>query len=168
MLPLLAYLARCCVGVSFVLSAAWKIRHRSEFEAALLAAVRITGLRRTLRFVVPAAEMITPGVLLAPGRPGTIGAAAAGGLVVVLGSTLLRRDLSAGCGCWSAPRVSRGALLTRNAILLVLSAASIPASVQLTWPLALFSLAAGTLFAFLVMEIPSIHQYFDELKAAAP
>jgi len=168
MVPLFAYLARCCVGVSFLLSAVWKVRHRLEFEAALPAALRIPGLRRTLRFVVPAAEMITAGVLLAPARLGTIGAVAGGGLVVVLGSTLLRRDLSAGCGCWSAAWVNRGALLTRNAILLALSAASIPVSVQLSWSMALFSLAAGTLFAFLVMEIPTIHQYFDELKAAAP
>ena len=102
MVPLFAYLARCCVGVSFLLSAAWKVRHRLEFEAALPAALRIPGLRRTLRFVVPAAEMITAGVLLAPARLGTFGAVAGGGLVVVLGSTLLRLDLSAGCGCWSA------------------------------------------------------------------
>jgi hypothetical protein len=168
MMILFAYLARCSVAAALVLSALWKVRHRVEFEVALSAAVRIQVVRRALRFVVPALEIGTAALLLSPGHLGMLGAAGAGTLVVVLGSTLFRRDLSAGCGCWSAPRVDRGALIARNAILLVLVGASIPVSVQLTWPVALFCLAAGPLFALLVMEIPTIHQYFDELKAAIP
>jgi len=165
----LAYFERSCVAIAFVLSAVWKMHHNGEFRLVLsallpLRADRFRRLYAILGLLVPLVEFAIAAVLVFPHGTGRIGAIAAGLLVVVLGSTLLRRDLSEGCGCWSAPRVNRGALITRNVILLALALTSVPADAGPAWPVAVFGLAVGAAFAFLIMEIPTIYAYLDQLK----
>lgn len=48
--------------------------------------------------------------------------------------------------------VNRGALITRKVILLALALTSVPADTGPAWPVAVFGLAVGAAFAFLIME----------------
>jgi Methylamine utilisation protein MauE len=158
----LAYFERCCVAIAFGLSAVWKIYHGAEFRIVLSALLPFKSrhnkrLYTILGSAVPIAEFGLAGLLLFSHTPGSIGALAAGLLTIILGSTLFRRDLTVGCGCWSAPRVDRGALIARNVILLALAVSSAPVDVKLTWPMTIFDLVSGALVALLIMEIPTIH-----------
>jgi hypothetical protein len=87
---------------------------------------------------------------------------------VALSSTLIRRDLSAGCGCWAVPRANRAALLARNGLLLVLAATSLAGTPTLDWRVVLAGIPMGIVYALLIMEIPSIHQYFADAQGVAP
>jgi hypothetical protein len=156
LMPFIAFMARCAVSAAFVLSAFWKIRHPAEFRVALAATVNNSAFQLLLQKFVPALELIVAIALLLPYSVGTVGAIAAACIVIALGSTLIRRDLSAGCGCWSAPQASRAALIIRNIILVLLSGASSPVSVSLPWHAVMFCLLAGMLLGLLIMEMPTI------------
>lgn len=162
MVAALVYCARCCVGIAFIMSAWWKLRHRAEFAQALTAIVsrRFLPLRRPIQYAVPAVEAVTALALVLPGVAGRLGVPAAAVLLVLLTLTLLRRDLSAGCGCWSLSNPSRSSLLARNGLLLALTLAGLPSTAPLDWPMALAGAGMGGIFAVLTMEVPTIVTYF--------
>jgi hypothetical protein len=162
MLAALIYCTRCTVGIAFIMSAWWKLRHRAEFADALTAIVgrRFLPLRRPIQYAVPAVEAVTALALVLPGAAARLGVVAAAILLVLLTLTLLRRDLSAGCGCWSLSNPSRSSLLARNGLLLALTLAGLPSTPPPGWPTALAGAAMGGIFAVLIMEIPTIMTYF--------
>jgi Methylamine utilisation protein MauE len=166
----LAYWARCTVSIALIMSALWKLRHQAEFSGVLGAVFRqrFRLLRLVLSVVVPVAEMAVAGVILLPGAAGVLGSALAGALVFTLSATMLRHDLTAGCGCWSGPHPSRAAVLARNGLLIALVAGSVASQPALSWRLVLPGIAIGGIFAFLIMEIPVIGQYFADAQGVAP
>lgn len=157
---------RACVATTFVLSAGWKLRHSPEF-AAVLRSLRITGApARALGGAVPAAEVAVAVALVIPGSSGQFAGAAAAVLTLALGATVLRRDLSAGCGCWSGVHPQRGPLLARNAVLLALALAAAvlppsPASAEL-----LLVVPIAMIFGLLLIELPTIVHYVANAQGA--
>jgi hypothetical protein len=163
------YFERCCVSAVFILSSLWKVRHRLEFRAALMSVLgRLRPARGAVQVAVPVIEVAVAVAVLLPARAGLLGAALAATVVVVFSGTLLRRDLSAGCGCWSAPSASRAALLTRNGLLFLLAATSLAVTPAVSAKVALAAIPPGILFAFVIMEVPSILQYFADSQGVPP
>jgi hypothetical protein len=163
------YFERCCVAAVFILSSVWKIRHRLEFRAALMSVLgRLRPLRGAVQVAVPVIEVALALAVLLPARAGLIGAALAATVMVVFSGTLLRRDLSAGCGCWSAPRASRAALLTRNGLLFLLAVTSLVGTPALSAKIILAAIPPAILFALVIMEVPSILQYFADSQGVPP
>jgi Methylamine utilisation protein MauE len=158
----LIFWLRCSVAAAFALSAVWKLRHRDEFASVigLITHSASAEIRDVLIWIVPFVELAISTLLLLPFLLGRIGALAACAFTLLASASLFRNDLSAGCGCWSSgAALSRGPLLTRNAVLLALSALSL-AGTPATGPAVLmFCVPIGTLFALIVLEMPNVVQY---------
>lgn len=151
----LVYWLRGTVATAFLLSAAWKIRNKPAF-LLVLRSVAPSGSLRPLQQLVPLGETAIAAALLSPGRVGGMAAIAAAGAVSLLSLTLLRQDMTAGCGCWRAAGENRTPLLVRNALLGGLALASLSAPVNVTWTVALAALSAGALGGFMLMELPNL------------
>lgn len=162
----IGFWVRACVATTFVLSAGWKSLHVAEFRAVLRSMTPTRPLAPVLVVLVPLAEVAVAVLLIVPGDAGRLGGVAAVAIVVVLSTTLLRPDLSAGCGCWSGAHPERGPLVVRNAVLLVLAAAAAllppsPASAEL-----LVVVPIAAVFGVLVIEIPTVLQYLAHAEGA--
>jgi hypothetical protein len=156
---------RCTVAAAFVLSAAWKLRHRHEFASviALVTPSAPAAVRGVLNWTVPPAEVAIATLLLLPSSFGRAGALAACAFAVLTSASLVRNDLGAGCGCWSSgTTLSRGPLLARNAVLVTLAALSLVGTPATGLAVLLFCVPTGTLFALIVLEMPNVAQYLRD------
>jgi hypothetical protein len=162
----IGFVVRACVATTFVLSAGWKLRHRAEFLAVLRSMRIARSPARVLGVLVPALEGGVAVLLVLPGEPGQLGGAAAAALIVVLSATLLRRDLSAGCGCWSGTRPERGPLLARNGVLLTLAIVAVFLAPSALSAELVAVLPIAVIFAVLIIEIPTILHYIVNAEGA--
>jgi len=158
---LVVYFARAVAGIALLLSAGWKIRHKSAFRASYQALVggRVSHLDGLAIRTLPYAEIVCGSGLLL--RSSVERLAAASSFFVVLSFTLLlarASDFRAGCGCWRTPvrGVLRGPHLIRNACLLALSAVGTASVSNIPPASLLFCLGTGALFAVVIMEIPQV------------
>jgi len=161
--PVVSYLFRAVVGVSFALSAWFKLTHPTEFKLVyrLAAPAPFAKFNRLALALVPALELACFALLIVPRLAPKLASASALILLTMFTVSLVRiTDLRAGCGCWgvgSSRRADRRWLLIRNGILITLSVVSLvlpvsPASIRES----VFLLAVGSLFAFVIMELPTI------------
>jgi hypothetical protein len=82
---------------------------------------------------------------------------------VLTSASLVRNDLSAGCGCWSSgTTLSRGPLLVRNAVFVALAALSLVGTPATGLAVLLFCVPTGALFALIVLEMPNVVQYLRD------
>lgn len=158
---LVVYLARAIVGMALLFSAGWKFRHKSAFRASYRALVgsRLGHLDGLIARTLPYVELTCGAGLLL--RTPLEGFMAAASLLLILAFTLLlvrAEDFRAGCGCWRTPvrGALRGSHLIRNACLLALSAVGTAPVGSIGSASLLFCLAAGSLFAAIIMEIPQV------------
>lgn len=155
-----ALLSRTIVAVAFLLTAGWKLKNVTEFDSALRETSPVLARRPSLaRTTLATAELVIAAGLLTSGSVARASAFAAIALVALTTvTTLRRRSLAAGCGCWRAAAGNgdrRGSLALRNAILggLSVAGATSVASVPLAHRSFLSVVAAA--FALLVLEIPA-------------
>lgn len=159
MQDVIGFWLRATVAATFVLSAGWKLRHSSEFQS-VLRSIKVPRLAvGPLGLLVPLVEVAVATVLVVPLLPGRIGALTAVAVILALGVTLLRRDLGAGCGCWSGSNPERGPLLARTVVLLTMAVAGVilppgPVSAEL-----LVVLPIAVVFGGLIIELPTILQF---------
>jgi hypothetical protein len=162
---------RYSVAAAFALSAVWKLRHRGEFASVIALVTRptLTPLRAIIIWIVPITEFGISVLLFLPLTLGRIGALAACGFTLLASASLLRNDLSAGCGCWSSGVTrSRGPLLARNAVLLTLSALSLVGTPATGAAVLIFAVPVGALFALIVLEMPNVVQYLRDSAEVGP
>lgn len=159
-LPLLAAGRRCC-----------SVRALRNLEAAA-STVLLVGpalaapapLTRPLLALVPAGELILAAGLLGPDPVGRLAALGAVILVALLSLTLLRSDMSAGCGCWEAVAEGRSMLIARNLLLAAFAIGSLGFSARPTAAAALAALPGGILIGFVVMEMPRVRTFASESR----
>lgn len=178
-LGLCAILCRTAVATVFLLTAGWKLLHRSEFRASFERLAPWAGPLAPAAAVWPlaAAEAMTAVVLVA-GVWTTplhiVGPAAATALLVAFSVSLLR-SAPGGCGCWSAPQLSPRATkyvpILRNVLLLLcLGVVWLSATVGFeagdTFAVAA-PIAAGVLFAGFLVDAPQIASVLLASNAAA-
>lgn len=154
-------LCRSIVAITFVLSAAWKLRNRADFNAVVAGGpLRLRGLWQTS--LAPAVALleivIGAGLLLFPGS-WPLGAAAV--LFLVVFSVFLARagSLANGCGCWRPVRRGSGTakpFLVRNGLLIVLAGVGTLPSHGLGVGAQVTLAAAAALPAWMIMEIPTV------------
>jgi hypothetical protein len=143
-----------------VLSAGWKLGHRSEFGRAYrgLAPRSIAGTAGPALWAVAGVELATAGLVLA----GTwVGPALA---LLVVGAFTLRIAVSPGlaeCGCWTMsfvpePAVARRLTLVRNTVVLVVAAVALVGPSDIAARDLLAPVTAGVLLGVVVVELPLI------------
>jgi hypothetical protein len=165
----LEYVARAVLGLALLLSASWKLRHRSEFAAALAAMLprRLRSARRALTSVIPVVEATCALVALSPlGSPLAVLPAAVFVLTVTVPLSAAP-DLSAGCGCWTNPGVSvpRSVYLARNGVLALLAVGGALHQSPLSASVMLTAIPVAAIFALLLMELPEIAATLTTMKA---
>jgi len=155
-----AVLCRSIVGITFLLSAAWKLRHREDFNVVV--ASSSWRLSRTARValgpVVGVLEVVIGvGLLLFPTSWPLVLVAI---LFLVGFSVFLARagSLANGCGCWRPVRRGggrAGPYLARNALLIALAAAAGLHSYTIGIASEITLVAVALLPAWLIMEVPN-------------
>jgi hypothetical protein len=150
------------VALTFLFSAAWKVRHSVGFSVVIAGATRRPLPAWSTRlgpFVVLLEILIAAGLLF--GFPEIWIASLAAGLFLIAFSVFLARadSLANGCGCWRPVRrgdTSAAPYLVRNGILIVLTAigAAQPRAVSIASQAAVIAIAL--LPAWLVMEVPTV------------
>jgi uncharacterized membrane protein YphA (DoxX/SURF4 family) len=150
------------VALTFLLSAAWKVRHSVGFSVVIAGAARRPLPAWSTRlgpFVVLLEIVIATGLLL--GFPEAWASSLAAALFLIAFSVFLARadSLANGCGCWQPARrgdTSATPYLVRNAVLIVLAAIGAAQSRALS-PASQAAVAAIALLpAWLVMEVPTV------------
>jgi uncharacterized membrane protein YphA (DoxX/SURF4 family) len=159
----LGYAARAAVAATFLLSAAWKLRHPGQFLVAFRSGTPRTlhRLDRPAARLVPAVEVVLALALLATSSLGRASAWAALVLLLAFTVTLLRSaDPRAGCGCWrdTGRRVGRAPYLVRNGLLVGLALGGALAPVPPSLVGVLFGLVTGVVAALVLMELPGISE----------
>jgi hypothetical protein len=159
--PVLSELFRSVVAVTFLLSAAWKLRHRADFDAVVAGANRrLRGHRAGAIGLLVAAAEISIGVTLIVIPASRIPAIFAVIFLIAFSIFLSRADsLANGCGCWS-PAQRRNAnaepYVIRNALLAILAIAGAVAPHFAGIGSEVLLAAVALLPAWLVMEIPTV------------
>jgi len=156
----IAWTCRVVLATVLVLSAGWKLGHRTEFGRAYrgLAPKAIAGAAGPALWVVAGLELLTVGMVMA----GTwIGPALA---LLVVGAFTLRIAAAPGlaeCGCWTMsfvpePAVARRLTLTRNAVVLAVAAVALLGPSEIAARDLLAPVTAGVLLGLVVVELPLI------------
>ncbi|SRR5260221_4365375 len=154
-------LCRIIVAITFLLSAAWKVRHSIGFSVVIAGAARrpLPAWSTRLGPLVVLLEILIATALL--GFPEVWVSSVAAALFLIAFSVFLASadSLANGCGCWQPVRrgdTSAAPYLARNAVLIVLTAvgAAQPRALSLASQAVLVSIAV--LPALLVMEIPTV------------
>ena len=152
---------RVVLATVLVLSAGWKLGHRTEFARAYrgLAPKSIAGAAGPALWLVAGLELLTAGLVMA----GTwIGPALA---LLLVGAFTLRIAAAPGlaeCGCWTMsfvpePAVARRLTLTRNAVVLAVAAVALARRRPRSPPATCWRrLTAGVLLGLVVVELPLI------------
>jgi hypothetical protein len=157
------------LAVAFILTAAWKVSHWTEYIVAFdrLRPAFIRGFRIPARIGLVLSELACAGLLAA--APGMRGIAADAGptlaiaLLAMFTATILVRPSVPDCGCWSSPAAGpgdqdiSGSILARNGILLVICvAAAIPLRTAPSAGITLSALAFATVVAPVILELPQL------------
>jgi hypothetical protein len=161
-MTLVSDMCRMVVAVTFLLSAAWKVRHSAGFSVVIAGAARrplpawSAGLGP---FVVLLEILIATGLLL--GFPEVWVPSSAAALFVIAFSVFLARadSLANGCGCWQPVRhgdTSAAPYLARNTVLVALTAVGAVQPRALSLASQGVMAAIALLPAWLVMEVPTV------------
>lgn len=162
-------LSRDLVALTFLFSAAWKLRNRADFAVALASALPRIGRRGHL--VGPAVGSLEVGIgagLLALPTWWEFGLAAVLFLIIFSAYLTQADSLANGCGCWRPVRRGRAPAwpyLVRNGLLLLLAAAGSVYRHGLAPGAEVALAAAAVIPAWLVMEIPNVTQLLASTTA---
>jgi uncharacterized membrane protein YphA (DoxX/SURF4 family) len=170
-------LCRAIVGCTFVLSAYWKLRHRTVFDAVVAGAARAPiarshpkPLRRVLAPAVATLEFVVAGALFLLPIAWIPALAAVLFLIIFSGFLLRAGTLANGCGCWRPPQSGHSdasPYLIRNGLLIGLAAAGAVSSQALAPAPRIALIAAGLLPALLIMEIPAVAELLRPARRPA-
>jgi uncharacterized membrane protein YphA (DoxX/SURF4 family) len=154
-------LCRSIVAITFLLSAAWKLRNPAEFQLAISGRLPMFHgkVRERIPQIVAGVELCLGLALLLDLRSWFIGLL---GVVFLIGfSAFLARagSLINGCGCWRPVRhgpTSARFFLARNLLLIILAGAGSFVARGASAGAELAIVAAALIPSWLVMEIPGI------------
>jgi hypothetical protein len=156
----IAWTCRVVLATVLVLSAGWKLGHRTAFARAYrgLAPKAIAGAAGQALWVVAGLELASAALVLAGTWAGPALA------LVLVGAFTLRIAASPGlaeCGCWTMsfvpePAVARRLTLVRNTVVLAVAAVALVGPSEIAARDLLAPVTAGVVLSVVVVELPLI------------
>lgn len=155
-----AWTCRVILATVLVLSAGWKLGHRTEFARAYrgLAPKAIAGAAGPALWAVAGLELATAVLVLAGTWAGPVLA------LLLIGAFTVRIAASPGlaeCGCWTMsfvpePAVARRLTLIRNTVVLAVAAVALVGPSDIATRDLLAPVIAGVVLGVVVVELPLI------------